>query len=117
MWCLDWFFRVIPARHINRQYTIRYDTIEIMESERPVSNGQKSGQKPTEPEALGAILATIGDTTWRMFVPSVGFTLIGVWADGSFGTKPWLMIAGIIVGFLGACLLVKKQIDNLKRSK
>ena len=88
-----------------------------MESKRPVSNGQKSGQIPAEPEALGAILATIGDTTWRMFVPSVGFTLIGVWADGSFGTKPWLMIAGIIVGFLGACLLVKKQIDNLKRSK
>lgn len=88
-----------------------------MESKRPVSDGQKSGQRPAEPEALGAILATIGDTTWRMFVPSVGFTLLGVWADGEFGTKPWLMIVGIVVGFLGAFLLVKKQISGLKGAK
>ena len=84
-----------------------------MESKRPINSGQES----TEVETIKVLMGTIGDTTWRMFVPSVGFTLIGVWADGSFGTKPWLMIAGIIVGFLGACLLVKKQIDNLKRSK
>lgn len=88
-----------------------------MESERPVSSGQKSSQKPTESEALGTILATIGDTTWRMFVPSVGFTLLGVWADGNFNTKPWLMIVGIAIGFLSALLLVKKQIDSLKKVK
>ena len=88
-----------------------------MESEKPVSSGQKSSHKSTEPEALGVILATIGDTTWRMFVPSVGFTLLGVWADREFGTKPWLMIVGIVVGFLGAFLLVKKQISGLKGAK
>ena len=88
-----------------------------MESKRPVSSGQKSGQKSTEPEALGAILVAIGDTTWRMFVPSVGFTLLGVWADGSFGTKPWLMVVGIVAGFLGAFLLVKKQVDSLREAK
>ncbi len=61
------------------------------------------------------MLQTIGDTTWRMFVPSVGFTLLGVWLDGRFGTKPWLMVVGIIIGAIGAFLLVAKQINGLKR--
>ena len=89
----------------------------MMESKGPISDGQKTGQKPTETEALGEILATIGDTTWRMFVPSVGFTLLGVWADGQLDTKPWLMVVGIVVGFTGAALLVKKQISGIKSRK
>lgn len=88
-----------------------------MESKPNVSDGSKKSQKSAEPEALGVILATIGDTTWRMFVPSVGLTLLGVWADGHFQTKPWLMIIGIVLGFFGAFLLVKKQISGLKTRK
>lgn len=63
------------------------------------------------------IVGTIGDTTWRMFVPSVGLTLLGVWLDGQFDTKPWLMAGGIILGFLGAAMLVKMQISGVKRQK
>ena len=62
--------------------------------------------------SASAMLATIGDTTWRMLVPSVGFTLLGVWLDGVFDTKPWLMFAGILVGFTFAILLVAKQIKK-----
>ena len=62
------------------------------------------------------ILQTIGDTTWRMFVPSVGFTLFGVWLDSVFGTKPWLMVAGIVIGAAGAVLLVREQMKRLKRT-
>ncbi|OYX37940.1 hypothetical protein B7Z00_02595 [Candidatus Saccharibacteria bacterium 32-50-10] len=61
-----------------------------------------------------AFVMTIADTTWRMFVPSVGFTLLGVWADSQMGTKPWLMVAGIIVGAASAYLLVSRQIGRLK---
>ena len=93
-----------------------------MESKRPVPDGQKTVQHSADPEALGAILMTIGDTTWRMFIPTVIFTLLGVWADtrfvttdGSSATKPWLMIVGIILGCVCAGLLVKKQIDRLKK--
>ncbi|OYW42434.1 hypothetical protein B7Z28_01525 [Candidatus Saccharibacteria bacterium 32-45-3] len=81
-----------------------------MESKRPVSYGQKS----TEVDSVKVLLVTIGDTTWRMFVPAVGLTLLGVWADVQFGTKPWLMVAGIVLGFLGAFLLVKKQIFGIR---
>lgn len=67
-----------------------------------------------EADTIRSIFLTIGDTTWRMFVPSVGFTLLGVWLDGVFGMKPWLMIFGIVVGFLFAGILVKLQIDRAK---
>ena len=95
-----------------------------MESKPPISDGKKNSQTAGEPEALGTILATIGDTTWRMFVPSIGFTLLGVWADtriltftGESATKPWFMVAGIIIGCLGAVLLVKKQLSDIKTRK
>ena len=84
-----------------------------MESKRPVSDGQKSSDIETVP----MLLMTIGDTTWRMFVPSVGFTLLGVWADVQLDTKPWLMVVGIVVGCTGAALLVKKQISGIKSRK
>jgi F0F1-type ATP synthase assembly protein I len=52
-----------------------------------------------------------------MFVPSVGFTLLGVWADVQLDTKPWLMVVGIVVGCTGAALLVKKQISGIESRK
>lgn len=84
-----------------------------MESKPPISDGQK---KP-DADTVMVLLGTIGDTTWRMFVPSVGLTLLGVWADKQFDTKPWLMIIGIALGVLGAFLLVKKQLGSLKARK
>ena len=70
---------------------------------------------PTDVDTVRVLLGTIGDTTWRMFVPSVGLTLVGVWLDTTYGTKPWLMAAGIVLGFMGAFLLVRRQIYGIKQ--
>lgn len=80
---------------------------------------RKETQAGVTPEAdtVMTIVGTIGDTTWRMFVPSVGFTLLGVWLDGQLGSKPWLMAIGILVGFAGAYLLVKQQLARLRSKK
>lgn len=59
------------------------------------------------------VFGTIADTTWRLFVPTVGLTLLGAWADGVYGAKPWLMIAGIILGTLVAVGLVRRQITTI----
>jgi len=75
------------------------------------------GQKNVEIETTRTLLLTIGDTTWRMFVPSVGFTLLGVWLDNQFGSKPLFLAIGVVVGFAGAILLVKKQLDALKTKR
>lgn len=56
----------------------------------------------------------IADLTWRMFVPSIGGTVLGVIADRSFGTKPWLTLAGVIFGFTVVVFLVWQQIRNTK---
>ena len=74
-------------------------------------------EKKTEVDTARVLLGTIGDTTWRMFVPSIGFTLLGVWGDTIFTTKPWLMICGVVFGFVMAGVLVKRQIDSTKRQK
>ncbi len=74
-------------------------------------------EKKTEVDTARVLLGTIGDTTWRMFVPSIGFTLLGVWGDNVFATKPWLMICGVVFGFVMAGVLVKRQIDSTKRQK
>ena len=84
-----------------------------MKSEKPLSDGQKTADTDT----FKVILGTIGDTTWRMFVPAVGMTLLGVWLDMIFDTKPWLMVAGIVLGVVFAVILVKVQLDRLKVKK
>jgi F0F1-type ATP synthase assembly protein I len=32
---------------------------------------------------------------------TAGLALIGYWVDGRFGTRPWGMLAGVIIGLVG----------------
>lgn len=61
------------------------------------------------------LLVSAADTTWRMFVPTIGFTFLGVWLDSSWHTKPWLMFVGVVLGFAFAYLLVRRQYMSLKK--
>ena len=79
------------------------------------NRSRQSSQSNDSPSAVRILLGDIADTTWRMFVPSVGFTLLGVWLDSLWDTKPWAMTAGLVVGVLGAYLLVAKQIKTIRR--
>lgn len=60
-------------------------------------------------------IVLIVDTTWRMFVPVLGLTIIGVLFDQQMGTKPIALGMGIIVGFGIAGVLVKMQINRVNR--
>ncbi|HYV86826.1 MAG TPA: AtpZ/AtpI family protein [Patescibacteria group bacterium] len=33
--------------------------------------------------------------------PMLGLGALGYWLDGRWGTKPWLMLAGLLVGMIG----------------
>lgn len=59
-----------------------------------------------------AVFADIADTTWRLFVPIVGLLLAGRYADVHWGTKPWLMLAGAVLGSVVAGLLIKQQLTR-----
>jgi len=52
----------------------------------------------------------LADTTWRISVPVVLFAGIGIFADRSAGTRPWLTLAGMLIGFVAAGILVRQQL-------
>lgn len=59
------------------------------------------------------IIQSFADTTWRIAVPVVGLTLIGIYVDKHAGSKPWLTLLGSIMGFVIAGILVKRQINAI----
>ncbi|MFZ2836234.1 MAG: AtpZ/AtpI family protein [Candidatus Saccharimonadales bacterium] len=75
------------------------------------------GEQPVPPtkSTVVLLLGTIADTTWRMFIPTIGLTVAGAYGDKAFGTKPWLMIAGIALGATIAGLLVVRQLKKVNK--
>jgi F0F1-type ATP synthase assembly protein I len=65
--------------------------------------------------SLGAIALDLLDTAWRIAVPVLLFAVAGLLCDKHFGTKPWLTLLGMAVGFAGAGLLVKSQLATINR--
>jgi hypothetical protein len=73
--------------------------------------------KPPEPgSTVILLLATIGDTTWRMFVPTLGGTGLGLWADSQWHTQPWLSITGLGVGIVITVFLMIDQFKKVNKS-
>jgi F0F1-type ATP synthase assembly protein I len=47
-----------------------------------------------------------------------GFTLIGYWIDGHYGTQPWGVIIGVILGIVGGLYnLVKQSLAAVREAK
>ena len=63
----------------------------------------------TESSAL-LLLASMADTTWRMFAPTLPLSVLGSWLDGKYSTKPGFMLAGAVVGGAIAALLIRAQL-------
>lgn len=59
------------------------------------------------------LLGDIADTTWRMFIPTIGGGLIGWWADSLWHTTPWLSLAGVALGALVAGGLIWQQLKKV----
>lgn len=68
----------------------------------------------TPPESNSTVVfMTIADTTWRMFLPSIGFTFLGMWLDDKLQTAPWLLFSGIIIGLCVATFAVVMQLKKI----
>lgn len=79
------------------------------------SDGADMAEGHRDESSSLTLVAAMADTTWRMFVPTIGFTLLGVWLDQQWQTKPWCMALGIVIGACFAYILVKRQLNQSKR--
>lgn len=79
------------------------------------SNERGTPPAPPDRSTVILLLGDIADTTWRMFVPPILFIGLGFWADMSWGTKPWLSLAGIVIGIGITAALIRRQFQNVKR--
>lgn len=74
-------------------------------------NSDDQDVPPTKTEKSAAIiLFTIAaDTTWRMFGPTLGGTLIGLWIDSLNNNDTWFGIGGLAVGIVITAFLIRQQ--------
>ena len=77
-------------------------------------NNRDGKPVPPKPSTVILLLSTIGDTTWRMFVPTIGLTVLGVYIDKSINTLPWCTLAGIAVGSVIAGMLIRRQLKKVQ---
>ena len=60
---------------------------------------------------------TMIGTMWRIFLPTIGLTLLGLWLDNVSGMKMRWLFAGIISGAIISVILVALQIAKIKQQE
>ena len=82
----------------------------VKETDIPANNTGDSG-------AMMILARTMIGTMWRMFLPTIGLTLLGLWLDNVSGMKMRWLLAGIISGAIISVILVALQIDKIKQQE
>jgi hypothetical protein len=67
--------------------------------------------------AMMILARTMIGTMWRMFLPTIGLTLLGLWLDNVSGMKIRWLLAGIISGAIISVVLVALQIAKIKQQE
>lgn len=75
----------------------------------------KTSDSISDKSAAFLLFATAASTTWRMFVPTLGGTLIGLWLDAQLNTTPWIGIGGLAFGIVVTAVLIKQQYKQVDK--
>ena len=67
--------------------------------------------------AMMILARTMIGTMWRMFLPTIGLTLLGLWLGNVSGMKMRWLLAGIISGAIISVVLVALQIAKIKQQE
>ena len=67
--------------------------------------------------AMMILARTMIGTMWRMFLPTIGLTLLGLWLDNVSGVKMIWLLAGVISGAIISLILVALQIAKIKQQE
>ena len=82
----------------------------VKETDIPANNTGDSG-------AMMILARTMIGIMWRMFLPTIGLTLLGLWLDSVSGMKMRWLLAGIISGAIISVILVALQIAKIKQQE
>ena len=67
--------------------------------------------------AMMILARTMIGTMWRMSLPTIGLTLLGLWLDNVSGMKMRWLLAGIISGAIISVTLVALQMAKIKQQE
>ncbi len=79
--------------------------------------GKTTNFIPMKHLSVGSVGLQLLDTTWRIAVPVLLFTSLGIFIDLKLGSKPWVTLLCVGVGFVFAARLVKKQIEAVEKEE
>ena len=82
----------------------------VKETDIPANDTGDSG-------AMMILARTMIGTMWRMFLPTIGLTLLGLWLDNVSGMKMRWLLAGVISGAIISVILVALQIAKIKQQE
>jgi F0F1-type ATP synthase assembly protein I len=61
------------------------------------------------------LFITALDTTWRVFVPTLGGVFLGIGLDAWWRTAPIATIVGLILGAILSTVLIVRQLTNVRK--
>jgi F0F1-type ATP synthase assembly protein I len=91
--------------------SVKQATHKPITTPHPVNNEASSGSLENLKQLH--IARELADVTWRLGVPVIGLCVLGIWADKSWNTKPWLTLLSTALGFVVAGKLVNQQIKRV----
>lgn len=86
-------------------------------SPRPDTEESRTTRSSAGTSAVQLLLLTALDTTWRMFVPTLGGLFIGIGLDKLLSTVPTITIICLVLGASLSTFLVFSQLRALKKGK
>ncbi len=73
----------------------------------------EDNETKTETQKEFSAWALAWELGYQISLPLILFTLLGRFADRSFGTSPWLLLSGILLSIIITTYLVYRKVKNL----
>lgn len=85
----------------------------------PITGDADAPQDPKQTQLESIRQLRVGqalfETTWRIAVPVVIGTGLGIFLDLRVGTRPWLTFLGVVIGFVLACALIARLLKESEK--
>ena len=80
----------------------------------PIKRAKLSSKQTSSAVLIFAVTAL--DTTWRIFVPTLGGVFLGIGLDAWLRTAPIATIFCLLLGFTLSTVLIIRQLTNVRKS-